>query len=510
MHSFTFSRPRLLLFVGLLLLWLLLTPFPTTSQSTDQPVARIVLFYSPTCPHCIYVLDNVLPDIQAQYGSRVEVQLLDLSVEDHYLIYAALHEQNANLPTGVPQAYIDQYVLVGSDQIEVVLPKLVDACLEKGGCDWPFRTQPEQITNSASAANAQPVYLAYCFDPTCLECDQVTLDLNYLQQQYPNVVVQHFNIRDDAAMIEAMCERYGVADEKRLVAPAIFIGKHYLVREEITASRLKTLIETTAQSETAPPWEGVDVQAATSQITERFGNFSVLAVAAAGLLDGVNPCAFATIIFFISYLALIKREKHELLLVGAAFTLAVFITYLLLGLGLSAILERIGGVATIGRLIYGATAIICLGLAAVSLWDYNKIRKGQLKDIALQLPKALKRRIHDTIRARSRMRGYVAAAFGAGVLVSLFELACTGQVYLPTIVFMTGVAEQRWTAIVYLVLYNLLFVVPLIVVFSVAYFGTSSDRLTAVFQSNAGMVKLLTAVLFSALGLWLSYMVLLG
>jgi hypothetical protein len=120
----------------------------------------------------------------------------------------------------------------------------------------------------------------------------------------------------------------------------------------------------------------------------------------------------------------------------------------------------------------------------------------------------LKKRIHETIRTHSRMSGYVAAAFGAGVLVSVFELACTGQVYLPTIVFMTSVAEMRLSAIAYLVLYNALFVVPLIIVFGVTYFGASSQRLTAVFQANAGVVKLFTAALFGLLGVWLAYLLL--
>lgn len=202
------------------------------------------------------------------------------------------------------------------------------------------------------------------------------------------------------------------------------------------------------------------------------------------------------------------RERRDILLVGAAFTAAVFLTYLAMGLGLSALIERLGSVSAIGRIIYLGTAIVCAALAILSLLDYVKIRRGRMTDITLQLPRTLKRRIHQTIRAHSRMRGYVAAAFGAGVLVSVFELACTGQVYLPTIVFMTGVAEMRLSAIAYLVLYNLLFIVPLIVVFGVTYFGVSSQRLTAVFQTHAGGVKLFTALLFALLAGWLVYLLL--
>ena len=238
-------------------------------------------------------------------------------------------------------------------------------------------------------------------------------------------------------------------------------------------------------------------------MSARFARFSIPAVAAAGLLDGVNPCAFATILFFVSYLTIAGRVRRDVLLVGGAFTVAIFITYLLLGLGLSAVIEQLGVASLIARLIYLVTAIVCLVLAVFSLWDYRRIRQGRLDDISLQLPRWLKLRIHRTIREGSRSRRYVWAAFGAGVMVSIFELACTGQVYLPTIVYMTSVSEAKVPAFGYLVLYNLMFVVPLMFVFMVAYLGTSSQRMTQFFQSRAGLIKLMTAVLFAVLGLWL-------
>jgi hypothetical protein len=495
-----------------LLLALVVSPLTAVAQSDEQPVARAILFYSPTCPHCIEVLDNVLPPLQAAYGEQFEIQLFDLTDSFGYRVFATLHERYPQLPGGVPQVYIDQYVLVGSVEVRDNLPLLIDDCLARGGCDWPFTVEaPSGATSPQPGVNANPVYVAYCFDPTCLECNRVTYNLNYLQAQYPNLIVRQFNIRDDAVTIEAMCERYGVPSSDRLKAPAVFIGEEYLALDEITLPRLTALVEDASATGSLPPWEGLDaaaVESATASIVERFGSLSVLAVAAAGLLDGINPCAFTTIIFFISYLALVGRGKRDILFVGAAFTLAVFLTYLAMGLGLAAVIERIGSIATIGRVIYGVTALVCLALSALSLWDYVKIRQGRLSDIALQLPGVLKKRIHETIRSHSRMRGYVAAAFIAGVLVSVFELACTGQVYLPTIVFMTSVAEMRGTAIAYLVLYNALFVVPLTAVFGVTYFGASSQRLTAIFQANAGAVKLFTAALFGLLGAWLVYLLL--
>jgi hypothetical protein len=93
----------------------------------------------------------------------------------------------------------------------------------------------------------------------------------------------------------------------------------------------------------------------------------------------------------------------------------------------------------------------------------------------------------------------VLAAFITGAFVSVLELACTGQVYLPTICFVTGVPELRVHAVAYLLLYNVMFVVPLIAVFLVTCLGTTSEQLAGFFQSHAAIVKLGTAVFFFAL-----------
>ena len=527
----------------LLLVGWLAIPAITFAQPAGPPVVQAVLFYSPTCSHCHYVISEVLLPLAEQYGDQLQLAAIDTTQPNGAAVYQAAIKQYQIPPErqGVPTLIIGQVVLVGSQEIPAEFPILVEAKLAAGGIGWPdipglaqiiapearpkptpsapppatpapAPTRPPTRVAGIPQAAYPPVYLAYFFDPTCLACREVSADLAYLQEKYPHLVVRQFDLGQETALNEAMCEKYNVPEAYRLLAPTIFIGQDCLLPEEITRERLQTLIERPDVAGEPPPWEGLEANetTATAQIVARFKQFSPLAVAGAGLLDGVNPCAFTTIIFFVSYLALVGRTGKEILMVGAAFTLAVFLTYLAMGLGLLAATRQIGSFSLIGQLIYGATALICLVLAGLSMWDYGKIRQGRLTDITLQLPRRLKQRIHQTIRSRSRMQGYLGAAFSAGVLVSLFELACTGQVYLPTIVFVTGVAELRLTAMAYLVLYNLMFVLPLITVFGLTYLGVNNRQLTAIFQRQAGLVKLLTAALFGLLGVWLGYMVIKG
>jgi len=107
----------------------------------------------------------------------------------------------------------------------------------------------------------------------------VQLALDYLKNRYPQIAICTLNVKEYAILCEWMGEQTGVPVGKRLTAPAVFVGNEALV-------------------------------------------------------DGLNPCAFATIVFFISYLAFMGRRSREVLAVGAALALGVFLTYLGIGVGL--------------------------------------------------------------------------------------------------------------------------------------------------------------------------------
>jgi cytochrome c biogenesis protein CcdA len=221
----------------------------------------------------------------------------------------------------------------------------------------------------------------------------------------------------------------------------------------------------------------------------------------AGLVDGVNPCAFATIIFLISYLAFVGRHRREVLLAGLAFTAAVLITYLTIGIGLFQFLHRLSFLNQVAQIVYLLVAVLVIILGIISLYDYHRIRRGHKPgEMKLQLPLFLKRRIHDTIRRRSRSRNLVLGAFITGAIVSVLELACTGQVYLPTIVFVTGVSGLKTHAFLYLLLYNLLFILPLVIVFLLSYVGVSSAQLAAAVEAHLDRVKLALGLFFLLLG----------
>jgi len=128
------------------------------------------------------------------------------------------------------------------------------------------------------------------------------------------------------------------------------------------------------------------------------------------------------------------------------------------------------------------------------------MRTGDTKQVTLGLPKRVKDRIHKVIRAGLSARNLVIGSLSVGFLVSMLESLCTGQVYLPTIVFMTRDPSTRHAAIGYLLLYNLMFILPLIGILVVTYFGVRSEKLGNMLRKRLALAKLGMAGLFAALG----------
>ncbi len=363
-----------------------------------------------------------------------------------------------------------------------------------------------QMIDAALAEETAAIHMAYFSKAGCPVCAQVNDYLEEVQDLYPQLIITEFPIEDEGSkeLSEWLGQRYGVPEELRLTTPMVFVGEDYLVgRDEVTVENLQAVLDKYVNDGAEATWKDFDLERSETSIVERFRSFGILTVAGAGLMDGLNPCAFATIVFFISYLAFLGRKGREILAVGAAFALGVFLTYLLVGMGLLKVLEGLPFLTALSRWVYGLTALLCLTLAIFSFQDYRRARRGEPQTMTLRIPPRLRRQINRIIREGAQARAFVPVAFATGFVVSIIELACTGQVYLPTIIFVMGMPEMQEQAFFYLLLYNLAFILPLVVVFGLAYFGTTSEQLGIFINRRTATIKLGTALLFLVLAGWL-------
>jgi len=525
-----------------LALFLLILTSTVSNRVSAAGIVHLYYFYEPDCGTCATVHLDVIEPLLAEYGSRLVIDERDISDAAIYQFLLALEEQFGVTNPSIPEVFVGQDALVGPDAIRDGLQGRVDYYLGQGGVDLPTvpglvaptqapTTECRECTEihtaqkTAVAALATPtpaasfalpsatapaIHVAWFYNPGCDLCDRKEHDLHYILALYPQVQAQRFDADEETALFQYLCLRANTPEDRQLVSPTVFVANTSLVADDISVGALEALIQRYLSSGSAEPWAGYEEQkeAAEQTIVDRFRSLGLLTVIGAGLIDGLNPCAFATMIFLVSYLSVRKRRGRELLATGAAFSAGVFLAYLGLGLGLLKFLTTIPVLSTIGKWIYGLTMLLCLGLAWGSFADFLKARQGRLEDMSLKLPDYLRGLERRLIREGSRARSFVLASFGLGFVVSIVELACTGQVYLPTIIFVLGLQEWRARATLALVVYNLMFVLPLIVVFLLVYFGTTSQQLTGWMLRRAAAIKLGMAVVFLLLAAWLGYSIL--
>jgi len=388
---------------------------------------------------------------------------------------------------------VEKYLVLSSD-----LPELPKALYRVHGEVTGVEAGEKQSEEGQSAARtaAAEVPLDFYYAAGCRSC------LRFLRQTLPGLErelgvalpVHEGNILDPAVYEEyrRLLESRG---EQERAFPALRVGSRLLqgegeIREGLRAAVLEAR---TARAEgpgpaPAPPGK-------TFLLSEKL---ALLPILAAGLLDGINPCAFTTLVFLLSALALAGRSRPQILWIGVCFTAAVFLTYLAIGAGLLQGVRLAGAFPAVAAALRWLLIAGLALLAALSLYDYFLVRAGRSRDILLQLPDRFKQRIHRDIRERSRAAGLAASSLVLGFLVAVFELACTGQVYFPTLVYLVRIRPDAGSFL-YLLLYNLGFILPLGAVFVLAYLGVGSQRLAGFARRSLAGVKLALAVLFLGL-----------
>lgn len=199
-----------------------------------------------------------------------------------------------------------------------------------------------------------------------------------------------------------------------------------------------------------------------------FGGLTVPTVLGAGVLDGLNPCAFALLVLFATYtLTLVNRvtssgsatsaARRQLLGAGSLYVGAVWVTYFLIGLGLFSFLGWLGQ----DHLVTRIAAILAL---LMGLWMVKDILFPNLGPV-LAAPHAT----HGWMN-RAMERGGLGGMLLAGVLVGICTVPCSGAIYLG-IVAVLNASGGGTTGLALLALYNIAYIVPL-----VAFLAVVSDR----------------------------------
>jgi hypothetical protein len=358
-----------------------------------------------------------------------------------------------------------------------------------------------------AAPGFPPVEVEYFFAAGCPECAAVERDvLAPLQAAHgAALAVRHRDINEAENFLLLVAYQERLRMDARAAVSAVVDRQYAFAGSDAIRSGLSSQIALAIDARRAAASAGSATvlphpppPARPAQLQTLANSFTTVLVGLAGLADGLNPCAFATIVFLTTVLTLGGRGGRSVMAGGFAFCLASFATYYAMGLGLLAGLGGLKNVAGLRAAVeWGAVAALAI-LGLLNLRDaarYHRTRDPGA--MLLQLPGSVKARIRAFALSRWRGPTVMGTGLACGVVVTLLESVCTGQLYLPTLVLMSRAGSAR--ARLLLLLYNAAFILPLLAVFALGAACAGSRRLSRWSAQNVVPSKLLLGGVLLAL-----------
>ena len=216
------------------------------------------------------------------------------------------------------------------------------------------------------------------------------------------------------------------------------------------------------------------------------GTWLLPLIGVAALIDSINPCAFSILLVTIAFLLSIGKLRSSVLAIGSAYIFGIFVVYLMIGLGLLQTLHIFDTPHFMAKV--GATMLVALGLINVA----NEVFPAF--PLKLKIPGMAHHKI-----AVLMERASAPTAVVLGGLVGLCEFPCTGGPYLMVL----GLLHDQvtyYSGVFYLLLYNLIFVLPLALILLVASDQALLAKVQAWQQSERKAMRWGGGVAMAALG----------
>lgn len=189
------------------------------------------------------------------------------------------------------------------------------------------------------------------------------------------------------------------------------------------------------------------------------------AVIVGGLLDGINPCAFSVLLSFVAVMlssVALTGGSPRVWRIGGTYVVGMFLTYLLLGLGM---------IGAIGVLVRTHLAVRLIGVVVVGLGVWT-VKDALLPQLGPQL--AMPKASYGLVRKAMSWSGPW-GALGAGALVGLCAVPCSGAIYVGILAIIA--TAPLWARLGWLLLYNLMFIAPLVVLLALVANRRSLNRI---------------------------------
>lgn len=356
------------------------------------------------------------------------------------------------------------------------------------------------------------VELVLFYGQGCPHCAKEEAWLEGIQEKYPSLHISRYEVyfdNDNRKLMQKMADAYNTEIGG---VPMTFInGKSITGFSDKLAQTIEQEIQYCTQNDCESCLQKAGIVEQCDETITIAGDRSPVqepgktaamekltlgAVVGAAAVDAINPCAFAVLIMLLTTI-LVAGKKRRVLLAGLAFTLAIYISYFLMGLGLFSAIQAAG----MTHAFYTVVAVLALLVGLFNLKDYLWYGKWFI----MEVPKSWRPKMKSVIRGVTSVPG----AFLIGFVISLFLLPCTSGPYIVILGLLAKTATRTY-AMGLLLLYNLIFILPMLIITLLIYFGFTTTEKAEEWRTHklkvlhliAGVIMVLLGVgMFIAMGL---------
>jgi len=330
-------------------------------------------------------------------------------------------------------------------------------------------------------SSSDPVIIHFFFNPGCGACEKIHPVMETYAANHSDVRVEFYSLAGNQTNIDLFNAYQKAYNITHAHVPILFLGTTTLMGEEEITDKLDTTV--------AEIKKGNNKGGLLQNITTASGNavessINPTFIVVAGIGEGLNPCGLLVLaLLLVSLMA--SQSRRTVLAIGLAYIVAFFAVRLLSGFAIFSVIQ-LPGLSQTFTLIAAAVAIIA-GIIQVK----DGLSKKQHP--ILSIPDSKKSLISSYMK-----RASVPAGLVVGALVGIYGMACTAGIYISILGMLY---KEPAIGLIYLILYNILVIIPLLIILLLVFFGIPPEKVSSWRDDQKSMLRLMIGVVMIIMGI---------
>ena len=333
----------------------------------------------------------------------------------------------------------------------------------------------------------------------CPHCSRTSVLLEGMREEYGLTFIKKevYSHADNRAEMFAVYEEFG-QDPYDGGVPTMLVEGRALIIGELTEEQWRALFEICLKGECP---EGVFTKktiddgyvTSVSEIKEEdsFQALTLWGLVAAAVVDSLNPCTIAVMVMLLG-LILVSGGRKRMLLSGFTFISVIFLAYILLGVGILHVIDN----PEITNIFYGAATV---GLFLLAMMEFNGYFNYKAGFFSVEMPMWLRPYTKRVLEGATSLPGVAIAA----MFCSVFLIPCSSGPYLAVLAIISKAVTLQ--AMSYLVLYNLIFVLPMVIITVAIYFGyTTVEKVGETKEKYIRQIHLISGIVLFLLFIYMA------